>query len=56
VSAATPPPPIDVGRLLDEGNWGAYQRFLIFLTALTIVFDGIDNQLLGVAIPAIMQE
>ena len=48
--------PVDVGRLLDEGDWGAYQRWLIVLTALTIVFDGIDNQLLGVAIPAIMQE
>lgn len=48
--------PVDVGRLLDEGPWGAYQKYLIFLTALTIVFDGIDNQLLGVAIPAIMQD
>lgn len=47
---------VDVGRLLDEGNWGGYQKWLIALTALTIVFDGIDNQLLGVAIPSIMQE
>jgi AAHS family 4-hydroxybenzoate transporter-like MFS transporter len=47
---------LDVGRLLDDGKWGGYQKWLIFLTALTIVFDGIDNQLLGVAIPAIMQE
>ncbi len=50
------PPAIDVGRQIDEGDWGRYQRWLIALTALTIVFDGIDNQLLGVAIPAIMQE
>ena len=49
-------PAIDIGRLLDEGDWGAYQKWLIFLTALTIIFDGIDNQLLGVAIPSIMQE
>src|SRR4030095_2670051 len=47
---------IDVGRRLDEGNWDGYQKWLVFLTALTIVFDGIDNQLLGVAIPSIMQE
>lgn len=47
---------IDVGRLLDDGRWGGYQKWLIFLTALTIVFDGIDNQLLGVAIPSIMAE
>ena len=58
MSPAIPSPTaqLDVGRLLDEGNWGGYQRWLIFLTALTIVFDGIDNQLLGVAMPAIMQE
>ena len=48
--------PVDVGRLLDEGNWVGYQKWLVFLTALTIVFDGIDNQLLGVAIPSIMEE
>jgi AAHS family 4-hydroxybenzoate transporter-like MFS transporter len=48
--------PVDVGRLLDEGRWGAYQKWLVFLTALTIVFDGIDNQLLGVSIPSIMRE
>jgi MFS transporter, AAHS family, 4-hydroxybenzoate transporter len=47
---------VDVGRLLDEGRWSAYQKGLIALTALTIVFDGIDNQLLGVAIPTIMAE
>ena len=47
---------VDVGQVLDEGNWGGYQKCLILLTALTIVFDGIDNQLLGVAIPSIMQD
>ena len=49
-------PQIDVGRRLDEGNWGGYQKWLVFLAALTIVFDGIDNQLLGVAMPSIMRE
>lgn len=48
--------PVDVGRALDEGKWGGYQKWLIFLTALTIVFDGFDNQLLGVAIPTIMRD
>jgi MFS transporter, AAHS family, 4-hydroxybenzoate transporter len=47
---------VDVGQLIDDGRWSAYQKWLIALTALTIVFDGIDNQLLGVAIPAVMQE
>lgn len=45
---------VDVNRLIDEGRWGGYQRWLIFLTALTIVFDGADNQLLGIALPSIM--
>ena len=46
----------DIGALLDTARAGAYQRWLVFLTAITIVFDGIDNQLLGVAIPTIMNE
>jgi AAHS family 4-hydroxybenzoate transporter-like MFS transporter len=49
-------PAIDVGRLLDEGRWTAYQRWAVFLAALAIVFDGVDNQLLGIAIPAVMRD
>jgi MFS transporter, AAHS family, 4-hydroxybenzoate transporter len=48
--------PIDVGQVLDAGAWTGYQKWLVFLTALTIVFDGFDNQLLGVALPTIMRE
>ena len=47
---------IDVGRLLDDGHWRARQKLFVFLTALTIVFDGIDNQLLGIAVPAMMRD
>jgi len=47
---------IDIGPILDEGRWSGPQKFFVLLTALTIVFDGIDNQLLGVAIPAIMRD
>lgn len=50
------PSSIDVGHLLDNGRWGGYQRVLVGLTALAIIFDGIDNQLMGVAIPTIMRE
>lgn len=46
----------DVGALLDEGRWSAYQKLLVAGTALTIIFDGLDNQLLGAAIPAMMRE
>jgi MFS transporter, AAHS family, 4-hydroxybenzoate transporter len=47
---------VDVGPLLDEGRWTGYQKLLIFGTALTIILDGIDNQLLPNAIPQLMQE
>src|SRR5262249_41167126 len=47
---------IDVGYVLDEGRWTTYQKLLILATALTIVLDGVDNQLLGNAIPSLMKE
>ena len=47
---------IDIGKVLDEGNWSGYQKFVVALSALTIIFDGIDNQLLGIAIPSMMRE
>jgi AAHS family 4-hydroxybenzoate transporter-like MFS transporter len=47
---------VDIGRLLDEGQWGGYQRVLVLLTALAVVFDGADIQLLGIALPAIGRE
>jgi hypothetical protein len=37
---------LDAGRLIDDGPWSTYQKLLIFGTALTIVVDGLDNQLL----------
>jgi len=50
------PPDIDAARLLDNGRWTAYQKLLIFATALTIVLDGVDNQLLPNAVPTLIQE
>ena len=47
---------VDVGAVLDEGEWSGYQKLLVFATALAIVLDGLDNQVLGVAIPALMRE
>lgn len=49
-------PLLDVGRLLDEGRWSRHQRAIVGLAALAIIFDGLDNQLLGVAVPALMRE
>jgi AAHS family 4-hydroxybenzoate transporter-like MFS transporter len=47
---------IDATQLLDRGRWTGYQKFLIFATALTIVLDGVDNQLLPNAVPTLIQE
>jgi AAHS family 4-hydroxybenzoate transporter-like MFS transporter len=47
---------VDVGQVLDEGNWSGYQKLLIFGAALTIVLDGIDNQLLGNAVSTLMKD
>ena len=47
---------VNVGNLIDEGSWTTYQKLLIVGTALTIILDGIDNQLLGNAVPSLMKE
>src|SRR5262245_42016074 len=47
---------VDVGAALDEGQWGGYQKLLVFATALAIILDGLDNQLFPPAIPALMKE
>ncbi len=47
---------VDVAAVLDEGRWTGYQKLLIFGTALTIILDGVDNQLLPNAVPFIAPE
>jgi AAHS family 4-hydroxybenzoate transporter-like MFS transporter len=47
---------VDVGHVLDEGQWTGYQKLLILGTALTIILDGVDNQLLPNAVPTMMRE
>jgi AAHS family 4-hydroxybenzoate transporter-like MFS transporter len=47
---------IDVASLLDQGRWSRYQKLLVAGTAIAIVLDGMDNQLLGNVIPALMKE
>ena len=42
---------VDIGPLLDDGRWTAYQRFLTAFAALVVIFDGFDIQILGFAIP-----
>ena len=47
---------VDVAAILDEGAWSGYQKVLVAATALTIILDGLDNQLLAAAVPAMMKE
>jgi AAHS family 4-hydroxybenzoate transporter-like MFS transporter len=52
----TAPATVDVGATLDYGPWSRYQKLLVVATAATIILDGLDNQLLGAALPALMRE
>src|SRR5436190_10102029 len=47
---------VDVGVLLDEGRSSTYQKLLVAATALAIILDGLDTQLIGNAIPALIRE
>lgn len=49
-------PPVDVGRLLDEGPFTSFQKMVIAVAAMSVVVDGFDSQLIGFAIPAIAKE
>lgn len=46
----------DISRPLDEGRWSGYRKSVAVMMALAIVFDGLDNQLLGLAVPSIAAE
>ncbi len=47
---------IDVGESIDAGAWTGFQKLGVLLAALAIVLDGFDGQLIGFAIPVIIQE
>jgi AAHS family 4-hydroxybenzoate transporter-like MFS transporter len=47
---------VDVGVLLDEAHSNGYQKLLVAATALAIILDGMDTQLLGNAIPALIRD
>lgn len=47
---------VDVAVIIDESRFGAYQKLVVAATALMIILDGADNQLLPNAIPAMMRE
>lgn len=49
-------PSVDVATVINDGPLIGYQKWLVAMVALTIVLDGIDNQLLGIVIPSAMSE
>jgi MFS transporter, AAHS family, 4-hydroxybenzoate transporter len=48
--------PVDVATVIDESRFSPYQKLVVGATALLIILDGADNQLLPNAIPAMMRE
>lgn len=55
-TASVPPLEIDIGRAIDEGRWSGYQKLVLLLVGCAIIFDGFDNQSLGLAAPAIIKD
>lgn len=47
---------VNINELLDQGAWSPFQKFILGLMALAYLTDGIANQSLGLAIPALMQD
>jgi MFS transporter, AAHS family, 4-hydroxybenzoate transporter len=47
---------IDIARVIDDGPWNPFQKGLMALAALAFVVDGLANQALGVAVPALVQD
>lgn len=47
---------VDVGQLLDSAPFSVMQKWVVLLAAISIVIDGFDGQLIGFAIPLMIQE
>lgn len=47
---------IDVSALVDGSPWTRYQKLLTALTAMAVIFDGFDIQMLAFAIPALIKD
>jgi AAHS family 4-hydroxybenzoate transporter-like MFS transporter len=45
-----------LGRLLDAAPWSTYQKYVVGLVAAALLFDGLDSQVLGLAIPALIED
>lgn len=49
-------PRIAVDRLIDRGHWSGYQKRVLAICTSAVLLDGLDNQILGFAMPALMAE
>jgi AAHS family 4-hydroxybenzoate transporter-like MFS transporter len=49
-------PSYDIGSILDDGPWTTAQILASVIAALAIILDGFDGQLIGFAIPSLIQE
>ncbi len=55
-SATSDATSVNINDLLDEGRWSGFQKLILALMALAFLTDGVANQSLGLAIPALMQD
>jgi MFS transporter, AAHS family, 4-hydroxybenzoate transporter len=46
--------PIDIAAAIDARPWGGRQKWILAMVGAAIMFDGFDNQSLGLAAPAII--
>lgn len=49
-------PVLDIAPILDHGEWTSYQKRILFLVALVMVFDGVDAQVLSLSLSSISAE
>ena len=56
MSTASSASSVDLARALDEGHWSPFQKLLLAFAALAFAVDGLANQVIGLAIPALVQD
>ena len=47
---------VKIDELLDQGAWSPFQKFVLGLLSLAYLTDGLANQSLGLAIPALVRD
>ncbi|MBB5497541.1 MFS transporter [Paraburkholderia sp. MM5384-R2] len=47
---------VDIGAVLDDGPFTTFQKVIVLLAALAVIFDGCDTQMIGFAIPVLIKE